>query len=180
VVVGPADGWISGYVRPQQGTAITCEAGDGAGPYCAALVAHDLTRHTSRELTAFGSRIEEGDRDATGEILVTGGADGIIRVGRLSGGEPHLLFGHKGAAHAKISPDRKWIASAGEDQTLRLWPMPNLDKPPLHTLPHAALLAKLKSLTNLRAVATPRPRQAGRSKSARFPAGRMCRSGERH
>ena len=30
--------------------------------------------------------------------------------------------------------------------------MPDLSKPPLHTLPYDELLAKLKSLTNLRAV----------------------------
>jgi hypothetical protein len=30
--------------------------------------------------------------------------------------------------------------------------MPDLSKPPLHTLPHDELLAKLHSLTNLRAV----------------------------
>ena len=116
------------------------------------LEAHDLTRHTSRKLTSFGSRIEAGDPHVTGQILATGGADGIIRVGRISGGEPQLLVGHKGAASAIISPDRKWIASAGEDQKLLLWPMPDLDKPPLHTLAQAELVARLKSLTNLRAV----------------------------
>jgi hypothetical protein len=41
------------------------------------------------------------------------------------------------------------------DGTIRLWPMPDLSKPPLHTLPHDELLAKLKSLTNLRAVRDP-------------------------
>jgi WD40 repeat protein len=51
-----------------------------------------------------------------------------------------------------LSPDLRWVASAGTDGTLRLWPMPDLDKPPLHTLPREELLAKLKSLTNLRAV----------------------------
>jgi hypothetical protein len=33
--------------------------------------------------------------------------------------------------------------------------MPDLDTPPLHTLPHDELIAKLKSLTNLRAVRDP-------------------------
>jgi len=47
------------------------------------------------------------------------------------------------------------IASGGEDGTIRLWPMPDLTKPPLHTLPHDELLAKLRSLTNLRAVPDP-------------------------
>ena len=47
------------------------------------------------------------------------------------------------------------MASAGEDGTLRLWPMPDLTKPPLHTLPHNELIAKLGSLTNLRAVRDP-------------------------
>ena len=30
------------------------------------------------------------------------------------------------------------------------WPMPDLSKPPLHTLPLDELIAKLKTLTNLR------------------------------
>ena len=33
--------------------------------------------------------------------------------------------------------------------------MPDVTKPPLHTLPHAELLAKLGALTNLRVVCDP-------------------------
>ena len=46
----------------------------------------------------------------------------------------------------------RWVASGGEDDTIRLWPMPDLSKPPLHTLPRNDLIAKLKTLTNLRVV----------------------------
>ena len=51
-----------------------------------------------------------------------------------------------------VSPDGRWIASASYDMTARLWPMPDISKPPLHTLPHEELIAKLKTLTNLRVV----------------------------
>jgi hypothetical protein len=50
-----------------------------------------------------------------------------------------------------ISPDERWIASAS-DESISLWPMPDVTKPPLHTLPHAELMAKLDALTNLRVV----------------------------
>ena len=55
-------------------------------------------------------------------------------------------------ADVDIDPLGRWIASGGEDTTVRIWPMPDLSKPPLHTLPHDELLAKLKTLTNLRVV----------------------------
>ena len=67
--------------------------------------------------------------------------------------EPHLLIGHPDAIRClAVDPLGRWIASASFDGTVRLWPMPDLSKPPLHTLPHDELIAKLESLTNLRAV----------------------------
>jgi WD40 repeat protein len=38
-----------------------------------------------------------------------------------------------------ISPDLRWIATTGEDNTLRLWPVRDLSKPPLHNPPHLIL-----------------------------------------
>ena len=62
------------------------------------------------------------------------------------------MVGHEGFSWPTISGDGQWIASGGEDSTLRLWPMPDFDKPPLHTLPRQELIAKLQSFTNLRAI----------------------------
>ena len=88
-----------------------------------------------------------------GTTWATGEKDGSIWIGRTDGGEAHLLAGHEGPVdRVAISPDNRWIASSGDDKTLRLWPMLDLSKPPLHTLPHEELIAKLKTLTNLRAV----------------------------
>jgi WD40 repeat protein len=90
--------------------------------------------------------------DPLGRNLVTTGFDGVIRVGPVTGEEPHLLYGHtKGVDHLAVSPDGRWILSTSRDGTIRLWPMP--EGRPLHTLPYNELLAKLRTLTNLRAVA---------------------------
>lgn len=114
---------------------------------------HDLVTRTSRTLASHGSEVVTVALDPTGTIAVTGSSDGTIRVGRVTGQEPHLLFGHGGLVKSvAVSPDGRWIASGGQDGTVRVWPMPDLSKPPLHTLPHDKLLAKLKSLTNLRVI----------------------------
>jgi WD40 repeat protein len=120
---------------------------------------YDIRAGTSGELPrAFGEPkwTECSALDPSGRVVATGSTDGIVRVGRLDRAEPHILAGHKGAVRSvDISPDLRWVATTGEDNTLRLWPMPDLSKAPLHTLPLDQLLAKLRSLTNLRAVRDP-------------------------
>jgi WD40 repeat protein len=92
-----------------------------------------------------------------GSVIATAHMDGEIRVGPIFGGsEPHLLLGHEGIANlTAVSPDGKWVASFYAEDTVRLWPVPDLTKPPLHTLPLEELIAKLKTLTNLRVVRDP-------------------------
>ena len=111
----------------------------------------DLETGEERLLTSHGGRVRSAALNAAGTLVVTGDRDGVVRVGSATGEEPHLLYGHEDEVFAvAVSPDEEWIASAAGDGTLRLWPMPK--GRPLHTLPYEELLAKLRTLTNLRAV----------------------------
>jgi eukaryotic-like serine/threonine-protein kinase len=120
------------------------------------LSVFDLASGATREVRSHGNRLTSCALDATGTILVTADQVGIVRVGPLTGEEPHLLFGHtRQVTSVAISPDERWIASGSDDGTIRLWPMPDLSNPPLHTLPHDELVATLHALTNLRAARDP-------------------------
>jgi WD40 repeat protein len=119
---------------------------------CSALERLDVATGVSTPLVQFGD-CPGLPQQMAGLVLATGGTDGIVRVARDSDREAHLLAGHVGGSgFVAVSPDLRWVASTGEDNTLRLWPMPDLSKPPLHALGHDELLAKLKSFTNIGAV----------------------------
>jgi WD40 repeat protein len=115
----------------------------------------DTTTGDSRRIATHGARLTAGRLSASGRIIVTGDADGVVRVGPATGEESHLLLGHEGPVIGlAISPDERWIASSS-DESISIWPMPDVTKPPLHTLPLAELLARLDALTNVRVVRDP-------------------------
>jgi WD40 repeat protein len=120
------------------------------------VIFHDLEQGRATELPGLEA---EGNTtfvalDPTGTIAVTGSEEGVLRVAQVTGGEPHLLMGHEASVYeVAVSPDGRWIASASADATIRLWPMP--EGRPFQTLPYDELLAKLRSLTNLRVVEDP-------------------------
>ncbi len=58
------------------------------------LTLYDLETGTSSEISSHGNRVYVVAIDPTGTLLVTGDRDGVVRVGPVSGKEPHLLFGH--------------------------------------------------------------------------------------
>ena len=119
------------------------------------VIVMDLTTGSQHRVSSHEKYIVAVAIDATGERIATGSDNGVVRVGWATGEEPHLLIGHGEYVNAlAFSPDGRWLASASGDEIL-LWPMPDLSKPPLHALSHGELLAKLKTLTNLRAVRDP-------------------------
>ncbi|MBP2672191.1 MAG: pknB 15, partial [candidate division NC10 bacterium] len=116
------------------------------------LFQFDLVTHTSRQITTHGRRLWTAAFDPSGRIIVSGDIDGVVRAGPATGEEPHLLLGHASMVTTLgVSPDGRWIVS-GSDDGVYLWPMPDVTKPPFHTLPHDELMAKLRALTNLQVV----------------------------
>jgi WD40 repeat protein len=155
--------------RNEQRIALVELTGGSEGSTGPAVVL-DLDAGTTTSLEGHGDEVWAIALDPTGTVVVTGDGAGVVRVGPATGEEPHLLLGHEGRVWSvTIDPLGRWIASGGEDGTVRLWPMPDLTKPPLHTLPREELIARLKTLTNLRVVRDPESATGWRLTHDPFP-----------
>ena len=112
---------------------------------------YDLRERRGWPLPLHGDQVTLMAWDPSGKRVVTGSRDGIVRVGPVTGEEPHLLIGHQAAIWGvRVDPTGRVVASTSADGTVRIWPMP--EGQPLHTWSHDALLDKLRSLTNVRIV----------------------------
>jgi WD40 repeat protein len=68
-----------------------------------------------------------------------------------------------------FSPDGSWLASSGERPSVRLWPVPDVTRTPLHRRSHDDVLATLRSWTNLRAVKDPQSPTGWKLEPGPFP-----------
>jgi WD40 repeat protein len=146
---------ISGAVSSDGNFILTTERIEGIGTDAESHIRwRDLASGETYAFRSHGTNPGPIALDPTDRWVVTGGRDdGFVRVGAVSGGEPRLLIGHTDRVTAvAVSPDGQLIASASDDGSVRLWPFPDMSKPPMYTLPHDELIAKLKTLTNLRMV----------------------------
>jgi WD40 repeat protein/predicted Ser/Thr protein kinase len=108
--------------------------------------------------------------DSTETLLASVGPEDSVQIGPISGGEPHLFFGHKGDVNGlAFSPDGKWLASAGDDNTVRLWPVPDMKEVPPHKRSHEEFLATLRTFTNIRAVPDAKSTNGWRLEPGPFP-----------
>jgi WD40 repeat protein len=133
------------------------------------LTVFDLKNNTSRSITTHGNKVTGVALDPSEKLMVTGDAEGVTRVGPITGEEPHMLIGEgsSGGASVAVSPDGRWIASSAASGTISLWHMPEGE--PFHTLPYDEFLDRLRALTNLRVVSDKTAPTGYRLDMAPFP-----------
>ena len=141
----------------------------------AELMMFDLKNKTSSLITSHGNKVFTVAIDSSETLLATGDGESIIRVGPITGEEPHLLITPaQGQVYAiSISPDKRWVAGGyinaalSHQSTLRLWRVP--EGRPLQSLPHEELLDRLSAQTNLRVVPDKTSHTGYRVDAAPFP-----------
>jgi WD40 repeat protein len=127
--------------------------GSDSAPRAGTLIRFDVQTGATQALAAHGNDLISLEIDPSGNVIATASGDGTIRVGRVTGEEPHLLLGQEGRTGAlAFSPDGRWLAAAGEAFSMRVWPVPGMTRTPAHMRSHDEFLAFLRSHTNLRAV----------------------------
>ena len=134
-----------------------CLAGDASGRRLVAVTLENewyelaLGGDAPRRLPLdLGPRQGPAALNPAGTLAVMGRFDGTLRLGPPDDPSAwHLAFGHRGLIlDVAFHPDEPWVATAGADRTVRLWPEPA--GAPFHRLARETILGRLQQMTNLR------------------------------
>ncbi len=105
MVVGKLSGWSpSGVAIHRDGGLVLHTRPVGAS---CELVLTEMENNTSIVLKGHGGRVYQPVFDPTGALVISGCSDdGVVRVGPVGGGEPHLFWGHEPFIYGvAVSPD---------------------------------------------------------------------------
>ena len=139
------------FLGPDGRHVLLLDTGDNLQEPVGTASVYDLRERRGWPLSSHGDQVTLMAWDPSGKRVVTGSRDGIVRVGPVTGEEPHLLIGHQAPIWGvRVDPTGRLVGSTSGDGTVRIWPMP--EGQPLHTWPRDAFLDKLRSLTNVRIV----------------------------
>jgi hypothetical protein len=147
-----------------EGSAMSAGYSVGAGE----LVLFDLKTGAERTMSGFGKELGDIAINHSGTIIAATRLGKGITIGSTTRNHRYVIPGADAIRRLAISPDDKWVAaSAGPE--IRLYPMPDLSRPPLHTLPHDELMSRLDGMTNLRAVPDPASPTGYKLEAGPFP-----------
>lgn len=131
------------------------------------LVLFDLQTGVERTIPGFGDDIGLIAINHSGTIIAAYGG-GTLTIGETTREHRYVIPKRGNTSGLAISPNDKWVLSdAGPE--IRLFPMPDLSRPPLHTLPHDELMSRLDGMTNVRAVHDPESSTGYKLEAGPFP-----------
>ena len=159
---------------------LASEAGEVSGRHPSRLTVFDLEARTSREITTHGTQVRAMALDPTGRILVTHGYDATLRVGPLTGEEPHLLTGGGSTPWRSRCVSGRPLDRERSHQGGRHPPLANA-RPDATAVPHAPARRAAPAAPDEHQSAGRRGpgRRVPASSPAPSPAGRRRRSGRR-
>lgn len=114
---------------------------------------YDLRTGKSSVFESHGHRVQSLAFDHQGTRIITGDADGVIRVGSITGETPTLLLGHQLGVHdIAVSADDQWILSIEDNPhpIVKLWRMPQGHEKPMQSFSASEFKDAIRKMTNVR------------------------------
>jgi WD40 repeat protein len=142
------EGAVAARLSPNGRQLLVLRATLGPGGAVGPALVHDLGTSSSRSLETHGTQLTSfaWDPPADSSDAADASSAGPDRRRAAPALRPEAAV-----RDVDVDPQGRWIASASEDGTVRLWPLP-IPERPFHTLPYEELVARLRSLTNFRVV----------------------------